>query len=94
LSADYWFMDAEGRTRVLRGVRDDQARGECSGIPQCCIAYFTQVIKKSRIPIPDTVGWGYRPCPRCVRANNRVEVLDCTEERCTCGGWANSVVVD
>lgn len=74
----YDWMDDDGNAWTSP-IRDHKRRGECSGIPACCIAYY-----EAGVPLLD---WGYVACPECIRTYNRVEVRHCDTWNCTCGQW-------
>lgn len=75
----YDWMDDDGNAWTSP-IRDHKRRGECSGIPACCIAYY----EAGGVPLLD---WGYVACPQCVELGNRVEVRHCDTWNCTCGQW-------
>lgn len=60
-------------------IDSDIVRGRLSGIPDCCIAFFTEVWEKGMfIMMPDYMGmgsWGYVPCPHCKVTGNRKELI-------------------
>ncbi len=60
--------------------------GRCSGLPECCIAWFVELHRMEergereaadayRIKIPR--GMGYIPCPQCLASQAFVLVRDC-----------------
>lgn len=71
----------------------DAARGRCSGIPECCIAFFIEVWSDSLShtqagtellsSLPRAVQ--YIPCPICLELENFVQIRAC-RPGCECRG--------
>lgn len=98
----YYWQDEAGRlVRSPRVPFDDVVRGQCSGIPECCIKYFVDVWSQNNNPWKDCpehaermmdakekgLEFFYIPCPACIATENFVETKDCTESNCFCGQW-------
>jgi hypothetical protein len=63
-------------------------RGTCSGIPECCVAFFVNDWKFGNHPNRGKhmkAGYGYIPCPACLESGNRVEIRHCLDGGCICG---------
>lgn len=75
---------------------DNRVRGECSGIPGCCITFFIDVWDTSEVSAHEKAmdearkkgfKFQYVPCPDCLSATRFVEIKDCKASNCFCGQW-------
>lgn len=111
MTASYYFRDEDGLTReAQRRPGDDRIRGECSGIPPCCIAFFVNVwpgicaANDAEDPVAEALYQRhldqparYIPCGDCIDAGRFVEVRSCAADggaHCICGTWSSSRVID
>ncbi len=80
--------------------RDDRLRGRCSGIPECCITFFTEIwmtkqklfqniVNHERRMLVDreTFGFRYIPCPDCLDKKHFIKLRYCNGPDCFCGQW-------
>lgn len=87
----YHFEDRAGNviTHTFDDTPEQNAlRGACSGIPECCVAFYVNEWKFGRHPNKAKhmkAGYGYIPCPACLESGNRVEIKHCVDGGCTCG---------
>ena len=73
------------------GVDVNSICGVCSGIPECCTKYYTQVWLPFVInggdshlitDALDLMGYNYIPCTECRRNNNKKTVKKCRDNIC------------
>ena len=83
--SEYYWQDDDEQVFVSPLV-NHKARGKCSGIPACCVAWFETGGERD----VRAWDWGYVACPACAVLGNRVEVRHCADlkDSCTCGQWA------
>ena len=81
----YLWEDDDGNV-FESPLGDDRIRGQCTGIPECCIDAF---IDGSAFAVIAPEHWYYRPCQKCVDMNNRIETKHCGDlkDACICGTW-------
>ena len=83
--SEYYWSDDDEQVFVSPAV-DHKARGACSGIMPCCVAWFETDSERDE----RAWDWGYVACPTCVNTGRRIEVRHCCDlkDACTCGQWA------
>lgn len=87
------------------GSKDDRVRGECSGLPECCINFFIETWRMDPQANPEHDAkmienrengfeFHYIPCPTCLENKRFVEIKSCDGPHCFCGQWAHRQLVD
>jgi hypothetical protein len=95
----YWAIDTGEIMRSPRSENDDEVRGRCSGIPECCVKFFIEQRPfgetshsykehtKRMDDMRERFEFQYIPCPDCLGAKRFVELKLCNESNCFCGQW-------
>lgn len=96
----YYWKGVDGRILCVpvKGT-DHDLRGQCTGLPPCCIKFFIEqwqdMPEAPRDEYMDKIdGVGYIPCPDCLAKQSFVEPKDCEEANCVCGQWAHRQLIE
>lgn len=106
---DNWYYWRNRVGQIMRspysGSTDDRIRGECSGLPPCCIEFFIETWRmdpESNQEHADRmvkakaegVDFWYVPCPECLETKSFVEISHCDGPHCFCGQWKHRQLVN
>ena len=101
----YWENQIGQVLRSPRTEHDDLIRGECSGIPPCCIEFFIEKWgldvdsvanaehEKRMDALRERFYFQYVPCPDCITAERFVEIRSCDGPHCFCGQWESRQLI-